>query len=175
MGHKTANRRRKAKGEDIAMRNILMLLLLSFLGVVKGQEQDYMFSKKDFINEKVYYKKSAIPCFIKQKIKQANSGKIRLANPGKKYRSTDVVNNPLLPSRRLIFFIKTDKLNVLYYEHGGRGKHEHCIVLVKDSISGKFNYPVSLVIKQGILSPEELKKHLIEGRYSELKNHSCKF
>jgi hypothetical protein len=157
------------------MRNILILLFLTFLGVVKGQQQVYMFSEKDLINEKIYYKKIAIPCFIKRKIKRANGGKIRLANPVKKYRSTDVVNNPMLPCRRLIFYIKTDKLIMLYYEHGGRGKHEHCVVFVKDSISGKFNYPVSLGIKQGILSPEELKKHLVEGRYSELKDHSCQF
>lgn len=157
------------------MRNILILLFLTFLGVVKGQQQVYMFSEKDLINEKIYYKKIAIPCFIKRKIKRANGGKIRLANPVKKYRSTDVVNNPMLPCRRLIFYIKTDKLIMLYYEHGGRGKHEHCVVFVKDSISGKFNYPVSLGIKQGILSPEELKKHIVEGRYFELKDHSCQF
>lgn len=157
------------------MRAILIILFLSFLGIVKGQKQDYMFSTNDFTNEKVYYKKSAIPYFIKRKIKQANGSKIRLANPGKKYRATDVVNNPLLPSRRLIFFIKTDKLNILYYEHGGRGKHEHCIIFIKDSISGKFNHSVSLRIKQGTLSPEEIKNHLIENRYSELQDYDCQF
>jgi hypothetical protein len=50
------------------------------------------------------------------------------AQPGAKYQVTDVISEPGLPRRRLIFAALSDEFCVLTYERGGIGHSEHEVV-----------------------------------------------
>ena len=57
----------------------------------------------------------------------------KMANPGDKYQATDVVVEPALPFRRLVFAgISTDKC-FIHYEAGGIGHSYHIAVFGVDS------------------------------------------
>jgi hypothetical protein len=51
-----------------------------------------------------------------------------LANPGTEYQATDVIENPGLPTRRLLFAGVSGSKWFVHYEHGGLG--HHCAVVV---------------------------------------------
>ena len=73
----------------------------------------------------------------------ANGGKSasedwKLAEPGGPWRATDIVIDPKLPSRRLLFAACNLRFCILHYEHGGIGENERILGLLK---TGK-NYKV---------------------------------
>ena len=64
--------------------------------------------------------------------RNTGSGKSgHFADPGQKWNSTDVIyeGNQSLPRRRLIFGGMVDGNWFVYYEHGGRGKHQHLVAV----------------------------------------------
>jgi hypothetical protein len=77
----------------------------------------------NFDQYQTYYKKRFIPKVLRKEIENIDSEKFRIANPNQKFRATDVVRNPFLPTRRLKFIAQYGEDYVLFYEHGGRGYH----------------------------------------------------
>ena len=55
-----------------------------------------------------------------------NNGKI--AEPGQKWESTDVISDPTLPRKRLIWGAMDGENYVVHYERGGRGHSFHVLV-----------------------------------------------
>jgi hypothetical protein len=56
------------------------------------------------------------------------------ADPGQKWNPSDVIDEDrTVPERRLIFAGTIDGNWFVYYEHGGRGKHEHLVALSLDA------------------------------------------
>src|SRR5258706_7371182 len=51
-----------------------------------------------------------------------------LAEPGKKWESTDIIKDPSLPQKRLIWAAVSDEYYVVHYERGGRGHSFHVLV-----------------------------------------------
>jgi hypothetical protein len=62
--------------------------------------------------------------------------KSSIANPGEKWNATDVILDPQRPPRRLIFAGTSQSLWFMYYEHGGRGRHDHILLIGKDDPGG---------------------------------------
>ena len=56
---------------------------------------------------------------------------INFANPGEDWTATDMIFDGNLPSRRLIFAGASPTLWFIYYEHGGRGRHDDLLVTGK--------------------------------------------
>jgi hypothetical protein len=52
----------------------------------------------------------------------------RLAEPGKKWESTDIIKDPSLPRKRLIWAAVSEEYYIVHYERGGRGHSFHVLV-----------------------------------------------
>ena len=52
----------------------------------------------------------------------------RLAEPGQKWEPTDVISNPSLPRKRLIWAAVAGEYYVVHYERGGRGHSFHVLI-----------------------------------------------
>ena len=52
----------------------------------------------------------------------------RLAEPGQKWEATDVIADPSLPRKRLIWAVVYDDRYVVHYERGGRAHSFHILV-----------------------------------------------
>lgn len=74
-------------------------------------------------NNKVFYRKSAIPRALRNALNKKFDERFRIANPQRKFRRTDVVTNPLLPDKQLNFIIRNGDYYALVYKQGGRGFH----------------------------------------------------
>jgi hypothetical protein len=59
-----------------------------------------------------------------------------MAEPGAEWQATDVVDKPGAPRRRLGKVAISKSFCILFYEHGGRGRHDHVAVfrLVQDDV-----------------------------------------
>ena len=62
--------------------------------------------------------------------------KITFANPGENWNATDMIFDGNHPSRRLIFAGASPTLWFLYYEHGGRGRHDDLLVTGRTTEGG---------------------------------------
>lgn len=76
-------------------------------------------SEKD--NMIVFYKKNNIPKVLKKSLSEKFEDNFRIANPNKSYQKTDVINNPFLPSRQMLFLIKNNNYYFFVFRQGGRG------------------------------------------------------
>ena len=52
----------------------------------------------------------------------------RLADPGQKWESSDLITDASLPRKRLIWGVAGDQYYVVHYERGGRGHSYHVLV-----------------------------------------------
>lgn len=52
----------------------------------------------------------------------------RLAEPSQKWEATDVISDPSLPRKRLIWAAVAGEYNVVHYERGGRGHSFHVLI-----------------------------------------------
>ena len=64
-------------------------------------------------------------------------GQLRMADKGGKWNDTDVVLEPDLPFRRLIWAVETQKHFVIHYELGGIGYSTHFLVISPPDTNGK--------------------------------------
>ena len=62
-----------------------------------------------------------------------------LANPGDPYQATDVIEDPKLPVRRLIFAGKCGDFWFIHYEQGGRG-HSFAVVFFGENPRGDLSF-----------------------------------
>ena len=90
------------------------------------------------------------------------------AQPGAKYQETDVVSEPGLPQRRLIFAGLGKGLCVLYYERGGIGHSEHVMVFQVGQEGSELMW--GAILKGRANSLEELRDAVRKGDYGP--NHS---
>ncbi len=52
----------------------------------------------------------------------------RLADPGEKWQITDLITDPTLPTKRLIWAAMSAEYYVVHYERGGRGHSYHVLI-----------------------------------------------
>ena len=52
----------------------------------------------------------------------------RLAEPGQKWEPTDVIRDPNLPRKRLVWAARGDNYYVIHYESGGRAHGYHIVI-----------------------------------------------
>lgn len=55
-----------------------------------------------------------------------------MADPGKPFEAGDAIADERLPRRRLIFAGVSEGLCFVYYEHGGRGLHQHLLIFERN-------------------------------------------
>jgi hypothetical protein len=68
-----------------------------------------------------------LPPAVRAKLLSVTGGQ-QFADPGQRWNATDVIVHGI-PERRLIFAGTVDGNWFIYYEHGGRGKHEHLVAM----------------------------------------------
>lgn len=149
------------------MKNYFLFLLFVFCQSI-GQQKTEQVSLKELMIEnfsheneqiQVSYKKSSIPKALKKSLKK-KFGDFRIANPGKKFRATDVVSNPLLPSKQLVFTLKKDNFFGIVFVQGGKGRSMY--FAFSEIVSGKeLNYQVYAI--KDIEKPEDLYKLIEKG------------
>jgi hypothetical protein len=83
-------------------------------------------------------KVSEIPEAVIEVMKTAmHSDKLKMADKNGKWNVTDVVTDPDLPFRRLIWAVETQKHFVVHYELGGLGYSTHFLVISPPDTNGK--------------------------------------
>jgi hypothetical protein len=85
-------------------------------------------------------KVSEIPKSVIEVMKTATrSNKLEMADKGGGWNPTDVIVNPELPRRRLIWAVETQKHFVVHYEQGGIGRSTLFLVVSPENDAGKRN------------------------------------
>jgi hypothetical protein len=78
-----------------------------------------------------------LPVSVLQAFTEQGGSRLLMANPGENFRATDVVYDPTLPSKRLIFAGVSGEKCFVHYEQGGLG-HSYILALfevpAKDSM-----------------------------------------
>lgn len=113
------------------MRVFLLLLFITLSMIAKSQIFD---SSLVNINKILLYSsnKKQIPKTIQKYLKEKNGGKLKIASANSKIRSSDVLGNPFLKRRKLLFVASFDGLYLLSYEHGGYSHHYHMLLFRLD-------------------------------------------
>jgi len=77
-----------------------------------------------------------MPQVLKQPFASATGQpQFALANPGQKYQVTDVIDEPGLPRRRLLFAGESSKSWFIHYECGGLG-HSYAVLVFRKTAGG---------------------------------------
>jgi hypothetical protein len=63
---------------------------------------------------------------------QSYVGDAPVAKPGEPYEATDVLDGRDLPRRRVVLAGVGHHVSFVMYEHGGRGRHDHLVVMMED-------------------------------------------
>ena len=115
---------------------------------------------QDLLNQdyELIYKKNKIPRIIFTEIKMLTDEKFKLADPGKNYNSTDVAN-PFLKDRRLSLALKSQNKWAIFYEHGGRGHHNHGFI----ATIGPDNIYIASFYTSPINSIDQLSEAIASG------------
>lgn len=94
-----------------------------------------------------------------------------IAAKGQPFNATDVIEEGR-PSRRIVAYLVTSSASFLWYEHGGRGYHQHLVrfdTLEPEAVAASYVFlesPPHQQIGDLIADTEFLKRH--ESRNSEL-------
>lgn len=89
-----------------------------------------------------------------------------LANPGQKYQVTDVIHEPGLPFRRLLFAGAKDNEWFIHYEHGGIG-HGYSVVVFTIDSQNRLHFLWGGAGCEGAKELEDLRKMIATGRFSD--------
>jgi hypothetical protein len=106
----------------------------------------------------------ALPSQLSKALVEATRGE-RIANPKQKWQATDNLINPSLPRRRLILAGVSGKMSFVFYEHGGRGKHQHLLLFSGNPKTG-FRLVRNLSMSRGLADIKGLKAYLADGKAS---------
>ena len=113
-------------------------------------------------NMTVYYKKSKIPRVLRKSLAEEFGGNFRIANPNKQYRKTDVVRNPFLPTRQMVFLITINNYYLFVFKQGGRGHSTYFVFseVVNNTVSqiNMFNVRNSITALPDLIQAIELNK-----------------
>ena len=88
-----------------------------------------------------------------------------LAEPGAKYQETDVIAEPDLPFRRLIFAGNGKGIYFVNYEMGGRGHSYH--VAVFEWVPGRISLVWRAVLERRIENLTKLREAIRKGQYKD--------
>jgi hypothetical protein len=91
-------------------------------------------------------------------------GKV-LAEPGDRYQETDVIAEPGLPRRRLIFAGNGKGVYFVNYELGGRGHSQH--VAVFEFRPGEISLVWRAVLDKRVDTLKDLREEVRNGRYKD--------
>src|SRR5215510_10088507 len=104
-----------------------------------------------------------LPSPIQQTLLSVTRGQ-RFSDPGKKWNATDVILDPSIPQRRLVFAGTIAGNWFAYYEHGGRGKHEHVVVFSEDG-TGKASVAANVSPHRPLTTVADVKRLLATAQY----------
>jgi hypothetical protein len=88
-----------------------------------------------------------------------------LAEPGAKYQATDLVTEPGLPRRRLIFAGNGKGVYFVNYEMGGRGHSQH--VAVFEFALGRISLAWRAVLDRRVDNLSDLRELVRKGQYKD--------
>ena len=89
--------------------------------------------------EKYFKKIKDIPNPVKEAFGKAMPNKeFNMADSGGAWNKTDIVTNPSLPFRRLIWAVEIKGYYVIHYEMGGRGYSTHYLIAASDGEKEKW-------------------------------------
>ena len=109
----------------------------------------------------------AMPSKVKQAFAEITAEhSFALANPGQKYQVTDVVSEPGLPFRRLLFAGVKDDEWFIHYERGGRG-HGYSVIVFKVDAQQRLQFLWGGVGFRGAKNLDELRKMVAAGQFSD--------
>jgi hypothetical protein len=148
------------------MRYLLTIVIVAFAFIAKTQP--LKITDAMLVGAKVSYNTIPVPYSFKKAFKAEYGEYVDIANAGAKYNATDVIYNPLLPRRRLIVFASSPNINILYYEHGGRGHHNHCIIQHNNIM-----YSIDVAFTQ-CTTFEQLKKYLLQNNF-KIDSIGCQY
>jgi hypothetical protein len=151
---------------------IRLLILFIFIATSSYAQFDSIFTSTNFKNATVIFQKALIPESIIKEIELNSGKKIQFADTGESWQASDNYTENGLAERKLLFFIETNSFDILYYKHGGRGVHKHCIVIIN---RGKTTEVKSLYVSQTIKTSNELMEALINKQYSEIDSNMCEW
>jgi hypothetical protein len=89
-----------------------------------------------------------------------------LANPGQKYQVTDVVEEPGLPLRRMVFAGASENKWFIYYEMGGIG-HSYALVVFGRQTDGRVRFLWGGMGSERAADINELRKMIDDGGLSD--------
>jgi hypothetical protein len=92
--------------------------LIQFQQTAKPDENVKAFLSEDF---EIIKGVAALPEPIRKLYTEAGGSRFVLADPGQKFEATDVISDPSLPRKRLIFAGVTGEHCFVHYEQGGFG------------------------------------------------------
>jgi hypothetical protein len=108
-----------------------------------------------------------IPNELKQAFAAATGQQqFALANPGQKYQVTDVIDEPGLPLRRLLFAGESQKDRFIHYEHGGIG-HSYAVLVFSKAEEGGVQFFWGGVGSQGAKDLEDLRNKIAAGDFRD--------
>jgi hypothetical protein len=88
-----------------------------------------------------------------------------LANPGQKYQVTDVILEPGLPFRRLMFAGESGKDWFIHYEHGGIG-HNYAVLVFREG-EGRVQLRWGGAGSEGARDLDDLRKKIAAGDFRD--------
>jgi hypothetical protein len=94
-----------------------------------------------------------------------------MANPGEKYEATDVIGEPRLPSRRLLFAGLSRDKYFIHYERGGRG-HSYDIVVFEVDPGKEVKLLWGGSGATGAKSLEQLRSMVASGAFADDRAYS---
>ena len=121
---------------------ILIILALSSLGGgTSAIDLPTVLTEIEGTKPDKYFKKlKDIPIPVKRAFGQAmHTKELDMADSGGAWNMTDVVTNPSLPFRRLIWAVETKGYYVIHYERGGRGYSTHYLIAGPDRDKDKWS------------------------------------
>ena len=113
------------------------------------------------------YSTQTMPAQIKHAFAEiTGEQRFALANPGEKYQVTDVIDEPGLPFRRLIFAGVNGKKWLIHYEHGGIG-HSTAVLLLELNAENKVRFVWGGAGSEIAESMPTLRTAVAAGRFSD--------
>lgn len=158
----------------LIFRALLFLVLLQFSVSAIAQGESENQCDCDSLFEKIYnesqgfllfFRKQDIPKDVKRYLKSHDGVRFKIANPWKKFNSSDVIINPLLHDKRLIMYAQRGSISIIVYEQGGMGLSLNLITLINNK-NGTYQYCAralkgtrgSLFVKQ-LFAPKVIEKN----------------
>ena len=108
----------------------------------------------------------SLPAPVLRAFTEQGGSRLLMANPGKDFRVGDVIYDPTVPSKRLIFAGILGDRCFVHYEQGGIG-HSYVVALFKVSSKDSVNPIWRGYCRDGATSLEDLRSWVGDGQCSQ--------